>query len=756
MKKTLMRKLASSVLAAAMLLGAAPVLAEDAVPAATLTAVEAADPFNNAYNVIINKVTGRVIAVKDNGMNNLDLIVTEELALDPSGAPYADQIWRLAPLGGGMCYAANKLSGRSLDVPDAKKESGVQLIQYSYNGNAQQKLLFEKDGDAYTIKPSHADMYLADVDGKVVQISEKSSEAAKWLIKTVSGSLMERAKDSEGYKLLPDDLKRAFDNYFFSTLDLSRDVYNSAETLLSSRDYFNLAPDEQKRTLITALTYTASGQVVGDVVNEKVAPYKIVSREQVENFDIWRGSLCTAWVFQIEMEGDVPGQVHKFQFATNEEDPDAEMITKSIEAIGVFPYALRQHVHYLYWKKGDTANSYNGGGNSIWIRLTWEPTRKQISQTLSHELGHVLEQNMLNDPDVWSLAERLDATPISSYGSSNETEDLAEFSRLYWTNLGKDTFGELEKVYPNRLKIFEGLLYRADNEYFKDYAESEKYIDELHERSVSAGGDSDSSALDEGKLYKIVDPSTDRAWTVPDNSKDNDVALKLMRYTAAAGQSFRIEKYGSQIKIISASSGKPIQLDDSALSGKSIAQYGGTWAIDERFAVYPREDGTFALMAPRYQLYVYPFGENAGQNVEPKGWAFVEVGEADVKKGLLSVDALSLKANAPADEDSLATVSAGVTGSVWRLSPAEEDGCYKIIDAETGLSFDILDGSAEPGAPLILYDYYGSANQLFTVESVFGGGFRLKNKNSGLYLTVHADGSVTQEYLGGAGQVFEM
>ncbi len=756
MEKKLFKRLLSAAIAAAMLLGAAPVLAEDAVPAAALTAVEAADPFKNTYNVIVNKSTGRVIAVENNGTNNLDLIVTEELALESSGKPSAGQIWRLAPLSGGLCYAVNKHSGRSLDVPDAKKESGVQLIQYSYNGNAQQKMLFEKDGDAYTIKPSHADMYLADVDGKVVQISEKSSEAAKWTLKTVSGSLMEKAKDSEGYKLLSDDLKRAFDNYFFSALDLSRDVYNNAETLLSTRDYENLSAEMQKRVLTTALTYTASGQVVGNVVNEKVAPYKIVSQEQVKDFDIWRGSLCTAWVFQVEMDGDVPGQVHKFQFATNEEDPNAEMITKSIEAIGVFPYALRQHVHYLYWKKGDTANSYNGGGNSIWIRLTWEPSRQQISQTLSHELGHVLEQNMLNDPDVWSLAERLDATPISSYGSSNETEDLAEFSRLYWTNLGKDTFAELGKVYPNRLKIFEGLLYRADKEYFKDYSESEKYIEELTAAARSAGSDSDNSSLDESKLYKIVDLSTDRAWTVPGNSKDNDVALTLNRYTAAAGQHFRIEKYGNKIKIISANSGKPIQLDDSALSGKNIAQYGGTWAIDEKFAVYPQEDGTLALMAPRYQLYVYPFGEAAGQAVEPKGWAFIEVGEADVKKGLLSVNGLSLKAADPVDEDSVATVSAGVTGSEWRLSSAEEEGCYKIIEIESGLSFDILNGSTEPGAALILYDYYGSANQLFTVENVYGGGFRLKNKNSGLYLTVHADGSVTQEYLGGAGQVFEM
>ena len=754
MKKDL-RIFVAVIMAVAMVIAAVP--ADMAAVVTEVASIEVANPFQNAYNVISNKATGRVIAVENNGMNNLDLIVTEELVLDPAGQPYADQIWRFAPLDNGRVYVANKASGRSLDVPDAKKEEGVQLIQYSYSGNAQQKMTFEPDGEGYyTIKPSHADdMYLAEVDGKVVQTTNKSSDAAKWAITTVGDSLMKEAKNSEGYNLLADDLKRAFDNYFFSGLDLSRDVYNSAETLLSREDYFNLTPIEQKRTLITALTYTASGQVVGNVVNENVAPYKIVSKEQVENFDIWRGSRVTAWVFQIEMEGDVPGQVHKFQFATNEEDPEAEMITKSIEAIGVFPYALRQHMHNLYWKKGDTANSYNGGGDSIWIRLTWEPTRQQISQTLSHELGHVLEQNMLQDPDVWSLAERLDATPISSYGSSNETEDLAEFSRLYWTNLGKDTIDEIEKVYPNRLKVFKGLLYRADNEYFKDYAEFENYIQELTAEARSAGSDSNNSMLDETKVYKIVDLATDRVFTVPNNSTDNDVALKLERYTAAGGQHFRIEKYDNQIKIINVNSGKPLQLDDSALSGKSIAQYGGTWAIDERYAVYPNEDGSLNLFAPRYQLYVAPFGAAAGQQVEPHGWTFVEVGEADVRKGLLSVNGLSLKTVEPADEDSLTGVVAAVTGSTWRISEAEVEGCYKIIDLETGLSLDILDYSTDPGTQVIMYWYSGGDNQLFYIEKEQGGTFRIKNKGSGLYLTVNSDGTITQEYKG-SNQLFEM
>ncbi len=745
-----MKKLLAALLTLAMVLSAAPMGAVFAgEQAAELTAAQSsADPFDNSYNLIVNKATGRAITVKYNGTSNHDLIITETPDADPSKAN-ASMIWRITPIGGDLYYAANKKSGRSMDVPDAKKDEGVQLIQYSYNGNAQQKMAFEEtDTGFYTIKPSHAEMYLADLDGAVVQTADNKADTSKWALVTVAPSMMGSVSGSEGYALLGEDQKRAFDNYFFNNLDSCKTVRGSAENLLCSNDYFNKTPAEQKRLLTTALTYTAFGQVTGNVVNETPAKYEIVSAERVEDFDIWRGTKMPCWVYQVEMEGDVEGQVHKFQFVSNDEDKDSPMVAKAIEALGVFPYAIRQHLHNLYWRRGDTANSYNGGGNSIWIRLNWEPSRQQISQTLSHELGHVLEQNMLNDPDVWSLAERLDACPISSYGSSNETEDLAEFSRTYWTNLGKDTFGELEKVYPNRLKVFQGLLYRADNEYFKDYADDEKYIEELSQRVRDAGSDSDCSKLSEGKLYKIVDPLTDKALTVTDNSMGNDVPLTMSQFTYKPGQIFYIEKYGDLIKLYSANSNKPIQLDDSAMSGKSIAQYGGTWAIDEKFAVYEK-DGLFELMATRYQLYISPFGDAAAQTVEPKGWKIVEVGENDAKLGYLTVDGKSLIAGEAAQP-----VTAGDRGTVWRLGKAEDTGYYKLIDTESGLSLDILDSSKEEGASVITYDFYASDNQLFDLE-YSGESFRIKNVNSGLYLTLNGDGSVTQEKKGD-GQLFEM
>ena len=175
-----MKKFMSAALAAAMLLGASPATfaqTPDASPAVQ-TEQTAIDPFDSAYSIIKNVSTGRAIAVENKGKENLDKIVTE---LVDENRTDDNTLWRISPIGGDMYCAVNKNSGRSLDVPDALKEDGVQLIQYSYNGNAQQKMTFERvaGADAYTIKPSHADTYLADWDGKLVQIQDKNAKEAQ-------------------------------------------------------------------------------------------------------------------------------------------------------------------------------------------------------------------------------------------------------------------------------------------------------------------------------------------------------------------------------------------------------------------------------------------------------------------------------------------------------------------------------------------------------------------------------------------------
>ncbi len=114
--------------------------------------------------------------------------------------------------------------------------------------------------------------------------------------------------------------------------------------------------------------------------------------------------------------------------------------------------------------------------NTEITRLNFEPSANAVIQTLAHELGHILDSNTLEDMMIWSWAEAMDAVPVSSYGSSNQAEDLAEMHRLYWTTLDKDTEAAVGEVYPNRFRVLKGLLYRADSVYFANFKEDADFI----------------------------------------------------------------------------------------------------------------------------------------------------------------------------------------------------------------------------------------------------------------------------------------
>lgn len=693
--------------------------------------VNVSTPLYGSYYRLTNKATGRVISSEGYDTENMGKMVTVDA--DESNK---NQVYRLVRADDTYGYFVNMLSGRSLDVPDAVTEPGTQLIQYTYYSNPQQKMELIPDGDGYySISPSHCSLYLADVDGVLVQTDEEGDNT-KWSLEYVSGSILSTVEKSEGYALLSDNRQRAVSGYFFSDLWISKQAANNAELKLATADYESLSAEEQAALLEDCLNYEASYQVGGTLPYDTVAEYTIVSKTYEESYDIWRGHMCPCWIYEVEMAGDVEGQIHKFTFVSNEED--VPMVERSIEAIGRVPYAIRQYVHKLYWKAGDAANSFNGGGNEIWIRLNWEPeTSMDIASTLCHELGHILDSNVLPNSDVWSYAESLDGCPISGYGATNQAEDLAEFNKLYLMSLGTDAFDDLQKTYPNRFAVLSGMLYRADPEYFADREPYEKTITDIEEILAHRADGSAASTLDDTRYYVLKDKATGKVATVPDASLDNEVALTLEDYTGADNQLFSIEKYGDTVRFFVKHSGSSIQLDDSGLADKTINQYGGTWAIDDRFAVF-EEDGGYILSSVRYDLSMANDGVNVTQNKNATVWLLEDAGENTSNHSYtISADGLYLSS----DEEGSVTVSE--EKSLWKLKNLEGD-TYRIVSAGDGNVIDILDLSEEPGAAAILWSITGEDNQMFVKEDTENGSM-FKCIHSDLYLTVNDDGSVTQE-----------
>ena len=706
------------------------------------TVMVTSDAFGNYYR-IVNKATGNVIIAEDYNRDNLAAIVTE-----PFDYYNRDQVYRFAKINDTQGYFVNMLSGRSLDVPDAKVEEGVQLIQYTYYSNIQQKMTLTSVGNGYyTITPAHCDMVLTEKDGKVIQAADKESDYAQWKLEYVSAPILTTLSKTDGYKLLDERLQRAADEYFTDKIWITQQAMANAENKFAAADYLNLSAEEQADLIKDALNFTASYQVGGTLASDHVAEYKIVSVKQEPEFDIWRGHKCPCWLYEVEMEGDAEGQVHKFTFVSNEEDKDAPMVARSIEAIARTPYAIRQYVHWLYWKKGDGANSFNGGGNAIWIRLNYEPsTSQQITSTLCHELGHILDSNVLPNNDVWSYAESMDACPISGYGATNQAEDLAEFNKLFFMSRDTDAFEHLEAIYPNRCNVLRGMLYRADNAYFADYEKYEKCITDIEAILANKTEGSVASEIDDSMYYTVKDVETGKVWTVTDASLDNEVPVILADYEEGnASQLFAIEKTSDTIRFFPKHSGSSLQLDDSGLPNKTINQYGGTWAINEQFAVYSAEGG-YTFESERYSLSIDVKGDNLVSGIEGKGKVFAL--EA-IEKNTSNMD-YTIKVNGTekylgaVDMDAnYLFVQAVDEKADWKIKDMGEGVCTLIYTPE-GTLIDILDLSTDEGKAAILWSATGAENQMFVKEEVEGG-VMFKAVHSNLYLTVNPDGSVTQE-----------
>jgi hypothetical protein len=65
-----------------------------------------------------------------------------------------------------------------------------------------------------------------------------------------------------------------------------------------------------------------------------------------------------------------------------------------------------------------------------------------------------------------------------------------------------------------------------------------------------------------------------------------------------------------------------------------------------------------------------------------------------------------------------------------------DDGYYRIFVRHSGKVLDIAQASMDDGAPVIQYDWKGTANQRFAIDDVGGGNFVIVAKHSGKVLDV--------------------
>ncbi|MBQ7875748.1 MAG: RICIN domain-containing protein [Clostridia bacterium] len=537
------------------------------------------DPFNGKYFRLKHVATGRYLCVEHANTNDGAKVVVA--GRDDSNS---NQVWGFTLMDEGFYKIFNQNSKKSIDVGAFSTVAGTELTQYTANGGTNQQIKPVKNEDGtYTIIIRHSSLAITATDRFTTQEEVTNADTQKFELEYVGQTPMGNLKESAGYKALDAVTRERFDSYVYSSLPFSIQVQNGVENKLIMSDYYNISEEEQVKVLKDCMTITAYGQVnFGKIIPDKEnAKYEIKSKTYKESYDVWRGTMLPVWMYEVEMAGDVEGQVHNWTMISTVED--SSMVEDSINALSRFPYAIRKHIRRLIYRT-DSANSYNGGGDTIWIRLNWIPNEDQIAQTLAHELGHVLDSNLTSESALWDRAIAADMVPMSHYGNSNRTEDLAEFSRAFnIVRTNEEELKELQKVYPNRFEAYAALLFVSDPEYYAHYKT-------YYEETMKFDDD------DKEPFYcQISLPGTNLVLTQKDTAKGSVVTFE--ENTNADNQIWRIREWQGKKAIFNKSSGLCLNVPgNSTESGKNLIVWNGGKGGNELASMFSEGNGyTFSF-----------------------------------------------------------------------------------------------------------------------------------------------------------------
>ncbi len=423
--------------------------------------------FSERYYTI-DSSEGSLALTSLTGTANRDIIVADK-----------GSVFRLKDMGEGQYAFENgeKSTDRLKQNSDTEPRMGIYLP-----GNATQRwILTPKDG-GYYIQSVSNNKYLAIENGAAV-LSEKQFVFQLNLSGETPFSL---ATTLEGYKLLSAREKKRMTEIFTSVgASVFPDGGNRTSYLARSEkalselynNRFDLSDKEQKEKLLEIMSaplfYDASHPaicVVGSIPELPDTTVKVTqTKPKATKHEIW--DLCgqgeTVDCYLIEATYKTDNSTQTVNVYTP--DPSFGNVQHAIEALGFFPYNYRKRIvnMYVYQSNG---NTYNCGGEEMFVRLPNVVTVESIAIGFAHELGHSMDMTINGvyvkdywcQGEEWQSAVKNDMVTISSYGNTNKYENLAEFSRLYISSYDdRDRMLGVKQLFPEQYESFTKMLEKA-------------------------------------------------------------------------------------------------------------------------------------------------------------------------------------------------------------------------------------------------------------------------------------------------------
>ncbi|MBQ8002270.1 MAG: hypothetical protein IJ297_02375 [Clostridia bacterium] len=187
-----------------------------------------------------------------------------------------------------------------------------------------------------------------------------------------------------------------------------------------------------------------------------VGCYTEVGDGEEGTYDFWRSTMLSGVKYPVTIYDADGNKEQTLTVYVHNNDVAEHNYSIFLQAIIQIPYQFRTHLKNVKIRN-DSANSFNGGGNDVYVRLNWKMDRGGMRSTLVHELGHVIDQNNGNwaSGSGWSWAIGQDLFTPSTYGANNNAEDFAEFCRMYFQAYScRDRQRGLAIIMPERYASF--------------------------------------------------------------------------------------------------------------------------------------------------------------------------------------------------------------------------------------------------------------------------------------------------------------
>lgn len=373
------------------------------------------------------------------------------------------------------------------------KDGSVSRSLY-ISGSSAQRWKLEEYGSGYAV--AHSDGgYLAIENGEVVVRDEKY----EWSLTLYGETPFTLMTSLDGFKLLSEEERQRVIEICTS---IGADVFPSAVTTgsswLDSREAsfkdlyysrYDMTAEEQRDKILEIVSQPLFGDLVSyytisetfpgcaasvtqsDPVKTKHIMWDLVEvdgeyfSDDGEDHIYDANNPINCYVITVTYKNETSSQTVNVYCV----DPDFENVQNTITAFGNFPYNYRKYIKNIYVYAPTNANSYNCGAEELFVRLSGVTNVKNIMLGIAHELGHSVDYNANGNPDntsshwcqgsAWQGYVKADIATISTYGSSNYYEGLAEFSRVYFICYGdRDLQLAIQQLYPNRYASFERLL----------------------------------------------------------------------------------------------------------------------------------------------------------------------------------------------------------------------------------------------------------------------------------------------------------